>query len=320
MSRPARHGAENVALGVAVIVATGFAMAFGDALVKRISADFTLPQIFVLRSLVAIPLLLVLLLFGYGSGAIRPTSIGWTFLRSALLVLMWICFCAGLPVLSLPVVAAAYYSGPLFIALLSALLGGEPVGARRWTATVIGFVGVVAILRPGTEAFSSLTLLPIGSALFYALAAIVTRARCRAEKPLVLSLALNIFLLAAGAIAAGVLAVWTPAASQAAAYPFLLGAWAAMGAPEWVIVALLAILMVAVSAGVAKAYQSGPSTIIATFDYAYLVFAAFWSFVFFSELPDAMTLAGMLLIAGAGFLAVRQPASARPAPVADQTV
>ena len=62
--------------------------------------------------------------------------------------------------------------------------------------------------------------------------AIVTRARCCAEKPLVLSLALNISLLAAGAIAAGVLAVWTPTALQAAAYPFLLGAWAAMGARE----------------------------------------------------------------------------------------
>ena len=318
MSRPIRPVPENVALGIFVIVITGFTMAFGDALVKYISSDFTLPQIFVLRSLLAIPVLLGLLLFNGRPREILPGSIGWTLLRSALLVLMWICFCAALPILSLPVVAAAYYSGPLFIALLSALLIGEPVGPRRWTAVLIGFIGVLVILRPGTQAFSYATLLPIGSALSYALAAIVTRACCAAERPLVLSLALNLSLLAAGAIAAGLLHVWEPTASQAAAYPFLLGRWAAMGAREWGVIALLAALIVAISAGVAKAYQSGPPAIIATFDYGYLVFAAFWSFVFFSELPDALTITGMLLIAGAGLLIVRRPASARPALAADR--
>jgi drug/metabolite transporter (DMT)-like permease len=313
MTQAIRRYPENVARGVVVIVVTDCAMAFGDALVKAISADFTLPQIFVLRSLLAIAVLLGLLLYAGRPGDVRPRSIGWSVLRSALLVLMWICFCAALPVLSLPVVAAAYYSAPIFIALLSALLIGESVGLRRWAAILLGFAGVVAILRPGTEAFSWLTLLPIASALFYALAAIVTRARCSAEKPLVLSLTLNISLLAAGALAAGAIAVWEPSASQAAVFPFLLGPWAPMGAREWGIVGLLAALIVAISAGVAKAYQSGPPAIIATFDYAYLVFAAFWSLVFFSELPDAVTIAGMLLIAGGGLLAVRQPASARRA-------
>jgi drug/metabolite transporter (DMT)-like permease len=315
VSRPTRHGQENVALGIAVIVVTGFTMAFGDALMKHISADFTLPQIFVLRSLLAIPVLLGLLLLRHRPRDIRPRSIGWVFLRSGLLVLMWISFCAALPVLSLPVIAAAYYTGPLFIALLSALLIGEPVGARRWAAILIGFIGVLAILRPGTEAFSFLTLLPIGSALFYALAAVVTRAHCGGERPLVLSLALNISLLAAGALAAGVLAAWDPAASKAAAFPFLLGPWATIGAREWAVIALLAALIVAISVGVAKAYQAGPPAIIATFDYAYLAFATFWSFVFFSELPDAATIAGMLLVAGAGLLVVPRPATAGRAPV-----
>ena len=61
-----------------------------------------------------------------------------------------------------------------------------------------------------------------------------------------------------------------------------------MGARELGILTLLAALMVAVSSGVAKAYQAGPSALIATFDYAYLAFAAFWSVVFFSEVPDGV--------------------------------
>jgi drug/metabolite transporter (DMT)-like permease len=295
---------ETIALGVAVIVATAFAMAFGDALVKHVSADFTVWQIYVLRSLVAIPIAAALLLCSGRTATIRPKSAGWVCLRSALLMVMWLAFYAALPVLSLPVVAAAYYTGPLFITLFSAALIGEPVGLRRWTAIVLGFVGILAILRPGTEAFSSLTLLPIASAAAYALAAIVTRAKCIDERPLVLSLVLNVAFMVVGAIATAALVVWTPAESQAAAYPFLLGRWTAMGLREWGIILLLAVLIVAISSGVAKAYQSGPPAVIATFDYTYLIFAAFWSFGFFSELPDLMTTTGMLAIAGAGILAV----------------
>ncbi len=319
MSRSIGHPRENVALGVIVIVVTALTMAFGDALVKSISTDLTLWQIYVLRSLVAIPVAIALLLFGHRSADIRPKSIGWTFLRSMLLMMMWLAFYAALPVLSLPVVAASYYTGPLFITLFSALLIGDPVGYRRWTAIFTGFLGVLVILRPGTDAFSYLTLLPIVSALFYALAAIVTRTKCIEERPLVLSLALNISFLAVGAIASGGVLIWDPTASQAAAYPFLLGHWTMMGDRQWAIILLLAVLIVAISSGVAKAYQSGPPAIIATFDYTYLVFAAFWSFVMFSEVPDALTAIGMLLIAGAGILAVSRPRNARRALAADRS-
>ncbi len=301
-----------------MIVATTFTMAFGDALVKSISADFTVWQIYVLRSFVAIPLTIGLLLFRGGPASIRPRSIGSTALRSMLLMLMWIAFYAALPILSLPVVAAAYYTGPLFTTLLSALLIGEPVGPRRWTAILIGFIGVVVILRPGTDAFSFVTLLPIASALCYALAAIITRTRCIDEKPLVLSLALNISFLAVGAIATGAIVMWNPTEPQATAHPFLLGHWTTMGGREWAIITLLAILIVAVSSGVAKAYQSGPPAIIATFDYTYLIFAAFWSLVMFADVPDIATAAGMLLIAAAGIVSVARPRDSRRAPSLDR--
>ena len=77
------------------------------------------------------------------------------------------------------------------------------------------------------------------------------------------------------------------------------------------IVLLLAALMVAISLGLAKAYQSAPPSIIATFDYSYLLFAAFWSFVIFSQPPDAPTVLGMAMIAGAGLLVVRGAGSVR---------
>jgi drug/metabolite transporter (DMT)-like permease len=305
-----------VALGVVTIVATVFAMSFADAVVKYVSAELPLWQIFVMRSLVVIPLLVALPLFGRPT-PVRPKSLFWTFLRGLLLVMMYVAIYAAAPVLSLSVIAAAFYTGPLFIALFSALLIGERVGPRRWTAICIGFAGVLVILRPGTEAFSAPMLIPVVAALFYALAAIVTRTRCIEETPVVLALALNFALLAVGAIATAGIALWQPAAPDAAAYPFLLGAWVAMGSREWGIIGFLAVLMVAIGLGLAKAYQSAPPAIIATFDYSYLVFAAFWSFAIFAEMPDEATVIGMLLIAGAGILVLRGPGASRRAQAAE---
>ena len=295
-----------------MILASVLLMSLGDALVKHVSTELTLWQIFVVRSTVAIPIAIFPLLFRRRPWLIGQRALRWIVLRSGLLVSMWIAFYAALPVLNLSVVAAALYTGPLFIALFSALLIREPVGLRRSMALVLGFVGVLVILRPGTDAFSPAMLLPVVSAVLYALAMIITRSKCIGEEPLVLSLALNASFLLAGVIVTGAIAIWGASPRAAPADPFLLGHWVPMGQREWGLVALMALLIVAVSAGVAKAYQSGPPAIIATFDYGYLVFAALWGFVFFAESPDVATVIGMILIAGAGVLVMRQNEPARP--------
>jgi drug/metabolite transporter (DMT)-like permease len=306
MSQLAVPRPEKVALGVSTIVATTVAMSFADAMVKYVSSDFTVWQIYVLRSVLAIPLIVAISRLRPRPLGLFPVAAGWAYLRSLLLMTMWVAFYAALSVLSLPVVAASYYTAPLFITLFSALFVGELVGLRRWIAILIGFMGVLVILRPGTAAFSWLTLLPILSAVFYALAAIVTRTRCIDERPLALSLALNLSFLLTGLTASALIALWAPTAAVVDANPFLLGHWSVMGVREWQIVAMLAVLIVAVSSGVAKAYQCAPPTIIATFDYTYLLFATFWSFAIFSDMPDAATIIGMILIAGAGLLVISQ--------------
>jgi drug/metabolite transporter (DMT)-like permease len=300
---------ENTTLGITLIVGSVFLMTLADALVKLVSADITLWQIYVTRSLISIPVLAVIMLWR-GSG-LWPKAAGWAYLRAALLVLMWIAYYASLPLLSLSVAAVALYTSPLLIALLSARLIGEPVGPRRWIALLIGFVGVLTILQPGTGSFSWFTLLPILGAVFYALAMILTRSKCLDETPLTLALALNVSLMAAGSVMTGVLWVLdlTPRASST--YPFVLGPWAGMGVREWGVVSLLGVLIAVYSAGVAKAYQSAAPSIVGTFDYAYLVFAALWGFVIFAETPDAATLIGMILIAASGILVARPLETAR---------
>ena len=291
---------QRTALGVGIILASVLTMAFADAVVKLVSADITVWQVFVARSLVAVPILVVLLK-ATGAG-LRPRAPKWALLRSLLLLLTWIVFYASLPVLSLSVAAVAVYTNPIMIALLSALLIGEAVTARQWGGVFLGFLGVIAILKPGSEAFSWFTLLPLLGAALYALAMVLTRSKCQAETPLTLALALHSAFLLAGLAATALLAVLSLSEESQAAFPFLFGDWAPMGVREWGLMALLGVLSAAYFVGVARAYQIAAPSIIATFDYFYLASAALWGFLFFAEVPDALTVLGMVLITAAGLL------------------
>lgn len=292
--------ADRTALGIVMILASVATMAFADAMVKLVSADLTLWQVFVTRSIFAIPVLLALALAG--RKALRMRSPSWVLARSGLLVLTWLAFYASLPVLSLSVAAVAVYTNPILTALLSAVALRERVAPRQWCGVLAGFAGVVAILRPGTDAFSWMTFLPLVAAGLYSAAMVLTRGKCRDETPLVLALGLHVSFLVAGLLATAVLAGLQIGTDSANAYPFLLGDWAVMGQREWALMALLGVLSAAFFLGVARAYQIAPPQIIATFDYGYLVSAAFWGYLLFAETPDALTICGMALITAAGLL------------------
>ena len=299
-ARPDRTGQ-----GVVIILASVLTMAFADTVVKLVSAELTVWQVFATRSLAAIPIIAALILAT--GGGLVPRAPKWAVVRSAFLVLTWLALYASLPVLSLSVAAVAMYTAPIMIALLSAALIGEPVSGRQWGGVLLGFLGVVAILKPGTDAFSWFTLLPLLGAAFYALAMVLTRTKCQAEAPLTLGLALHGSFLVAGLIATAVLAAIGLEADTKSAYPFLLGDWGPMGAGEWGLMALIGALSAAYVVGVARAYQIAPPAIIATFDYAYLVSAALWGFVFFAETPGLLTVGGMVLITAAGLLVAAPP-------------
>jgi drug/metabolite transporter (DMT)-like permease len=291
---------DQIAQGIAIILASVITMAFADAIVKLVSEELTVWQVFVARSLFAIPCLVALACTSGNS--LRPGSAYWVFVRSTLLVLTWLAFYVALPVLDLSVAAVAVYTNPILTTLLSAALLGERVSRRQWVGVLLGFVGVAVILRPGSEAFSWFILLPLLGAAFYSLAMVITRSKCQDEEAVTLALTLHGSFLVTGLIATIVLALVDLGIDTKTTYPFLFGDWAPMGFQEWGLMAFLGALSAAFFLGVARAYQIAPPQIIATFDYGYLVSAALWGFVFFSEEPDLMTVLGMILITLAGLL------------------
>ena len=297
---------DNLRLAISAIVFTVFALSLGDALIKQISADFPLWQIFVIRSMIAIPVLIAIIRARYQSVSFKPVNVGWTALRSVMLTFMWVAYYTALPHVALSVAAAVYYTLPLFITLFAALFIGERVGVQGWIAVFLGFCGVLLILKPQAEDFNVYALLPLISAVLYAFSMIITRTKCKNESPLVLSFGLNVSFISVGAIATFLIWLWGPSNAEIEIYHFLLGRWILMGTQEWLAMGLLATAIIIGSVFAAIAYQAGPSSIVSTFDFSYLAFAALWGLLFFAEIPDAITVAGMVLIVGAGMLTVRR--------------
>lgn len=295
---------DNVPLAVATIVGTVFALSLGDALIKALggAGGMGIWQLFALRSLLAFPVLLIGALSMFGASRLRPRALFWIVLRSLLLVGMWIAYYLSLPLLPLAVAAAAYYTLPLFIVAFAALFGGETVGRLQWGGVALGFLGILLVLRPGGEAFSWAALLPILSAVLYAVAMILTRTKCRFEHPATLALGLNaVFILVGGA---GLLI----GSGMTEDIPgFLTPKWQEMTGVQWRNLVLLAGLILVASVGTAVAYQAASASTVGTFDFAYVGFAVIWGVVIFDERPQGAALAGIALIVVAGVLAVQRP-------------
>ena len=192
---------DNLKLAVVAILVACFALSLGDALIKQQSARFVIWQIFVMRSVIAIPFLIYFVRIHSCTVPIKPIQPGWTILRSLILVLMWIFYFAALPHIELAIAAAAYYTLPIFITLFAAIFLGEKITVKGWLAVLLGFTGTLLILQPQADDFNTYALLPLVSALCYASAMILTRSKCQREKPTVLSLWLNISFVGVGAFA-----------------------------------------------------------------------------------------------------------------------
>ena len=292
MSDANDHKTYRTGLAITAVVISVLALSLGDAIIKAAGYSLPLWQMYILRSGLALPVLMGIYLLRDKKPRL---SILWISLRSALLVLMWLCYYSALPAMPLSLAAAAYYTAPIFIIILSAIIYKKRPSIGASTSIILGFGGVMLILRPDATEFPIVTLLPVLAAILYAMAMMLTSVKCRHEDPITLVIALNIaFIICGSALGIG----------SGAPDSFLFGSWVPL---DWKLIGILAVLSCAIvvgGVGAAVAYQHGPPTTAAAFDYSYLVFSLIWGVVFFSESPSWISLIGIGLIFIAGLLAL----------------
>lgn len=274
-------------------------LAFQDALIKLYSADISLWQFQFVRSACNLALLLLFVRIAW-QGTLRwPERIGPVVARSLLLVGAMVMLFGGIPFLTLSEIAAGLYVFPLFVTVLSGTVLGERVGPRRASAVIAGFAGALLILKPGTEGFSFVSLMPVAAGLFYATMVLVTRRYCRRESPATLACGVAIAFFSLGSLGLIVFEIAQPT-ELSESWPFLFTGWSTLSWPLFGIIVFCSCINLTSNISLARAYQSAESSWLVPFDYSYLVFATLWGIALFGDVPDALSVAGMLMIAGSG--------------------
>ena len=291
---------DNPGRAAALMVFALFLLGFQDSLVKLTSSEISLWQMQTIRATGNLTLLILISFFLFRTAVPKPQRLWAVTLRSLLLVGTMVLFFGGVPVLSLSEIAAGLYVFPLFVAVLSVIILGERIGPRRVLVIAAGFCGTILILKPGTDGFKWISLLPVGAGFCYALMLVTTRKLCRNEHPVTLAFGVGIAFILVGIIGLAAITVFPPAPDLAAAWPYLLTAWRPL--EWWVLGVVVATSFINLTANVSlsRAYQTAESSWLAPFDYSYLIFATFWGCAMWGHVPDALSFAGMGLIAGAG--------------------
>ncbi|MEM7424545.1 MAG: DMT family transporter [Pseudomonadota bacterium] len=298
---------DRPALASMLMVGSLFMLSFQDSMVKYASQSISLWQFQCLRSFMNLLLLLVLTRIIWGAGAWpNPKRLWAVVLRSITLVLAMVFFFGGVASLKLADIAAGLYTFPLFVAVLSVLFLGERVGIQRTLAIVLGFVGTVLILKPGSDGFTLVSLMPVGAGVAYACTVLITRKFCREESPVTLAYGVAIVFIMAGMMGVTVFS-FEPFPALAKEWPYLFTGWRPLSLFVLSLVALCSLINLISNICLAKAYQTAEVSWLAPFDYSYLVFAAFWGYVMWDQVPDGYSILGMALIAGSGvFVAWRE--------------
>lgn len=267
-------------------VAAGLSL---DLCAKALLETYSLNQFVLLRSLIGLVMFLVLAPRFGGLGSLHTHRWQWHMLRTLLAAGSMFGFFYGLSRMPLVNTLTLAFTAPLMVTALSVPLLGEQVGWRRWSAVIVGFCGVLLIVRPGVEGFTVASFTVLFAGFCYALLAITARKLADTES----SYSLSVYVIAGPLLTAAVASSGEP--------------WLSPDARGWLLFVAAAACSVCAWIGIVGAYRRAPPAMLAPFEYTAIVGGTIAGFLIWDERPDAWVIAGALVITASGiFVAYRE--------------
>lgn len=286
----------KVSRGILMVMTAVIFFSLCDLFSKYLTRYYPIPLIVWARFTFHLLFVVVALGPRHGRGLLRTRRPWIQFARGLLLATGSATFVTALKFLPLAETTAIAYLAPIVVTILSVVFLGEKVELARWVAICCGFLGVLAIIRPGSAVFTWAALLPIANAFVFATYQILTRRLAGIDSPYT-----SIFYagLVGSVLTLVVLPfVWvTP--QEAMHWAALVGVGAVGGFGHLILI---------------KAFDHAPASRLAPFSYSQLIWVALIGFVVFGDFPDAWSLLGIaILIASGIYIATHQRQAERRA-------
>ncbi|MEQ9257529.1 MAG: DMT family transporter [Roseovarius sp.] len=290
-----------------------------DVAIKFLSDGYALHEVVMIRALVALTTFGLAVLPFVGLSALRTRRPGVHVIRGLCVVFANTFLFLGLAALPIADAVAIFFVSPLIITVFSVVFLREKVGAYRWGAVAVGFVGVLLIMRPGTSAFQIASIFPVISATLYATLHMITRKIGGTESAATMTFysQLTFFVLSA-AIGLSI----GDGRFSGAVHPdleFLVRPWTSIAQEDYFLLGLLGVSGLFGVLFISQAYRLSEAAFAAPFEYVSMPMAIFWGVTVFGTWPDALAWAGIALILGSGLYLVwretrkgRELASRRP--------
>ena len=272
---------QNTRLAILLILITTVMFAMLDTGVKYVGQFYPVLQIAWARyvfQMVVVPMVI---------GRTRPRDIlrtkrpGLQVLRSMMMVGATLSFFTAVNLMPVAEASAIGMISPLLVTALAIPLLGEQVGRRRWLAVLFGLIGALIIIRPGFGTLSWAAILPVITAICYALYQITTRMLAEIDPPITT-------FFYSGAVGVVVLSLAVPFVWQTPT----MGGWAMM-------------IALGLIAGfghycVIQAMRRAPASVLAPISFVQLVWVAILGYLVFGDFPDGYTLLGATIVVGSG--------------------
>jgi drug/metabolite transporter (DMT)-like permease len=281
--------------GIFALTASMAAYAVSDVCTKLVAKTHPFGEVIAVRGFFTIVVVGIVLGLSGSWRFVPRTLTKPVLLRSALDALASATYIAALINMPIANAAALNMAHPLILTVLSVIVFAEIVGWRRWSAIVVGFIGVLFIVKPTPAAFDVFALFGLAAPIFGACRELITR-RLNPALPTMAVTFISMCALTLAGCAVGI--------SEA---------WHGMGVRELGYLAFAAVFFSLATYLVVLAFRASEISAVAPFRYTFLVWAGLAGYLAFNEVPDHWSIAGAALIVGSGLYALHREAVRRRA-------